>query len=78
MIWCIKTWIAYVKIQKHEEILSIMINLQLNCSLKVEFQKVEINKKKQIKFSIEHEYISDTESWIWPGMHSYLSGKTIN
>ena len=55
-----------------------MSNLQLNCSLKVEFQKVEINKKKQIKFSIEHEYISDTESWIWPGMHSYLSGKTIN
>ena len=48
MIWCIKTYeIAYVKIQKNEDILSIMSNLQPNCSsysysysLKVDFQKV--------------------------------------
>ena len=31
---------AYVKIQKSEDILSIMSNLQPNCSLKVDFQKV--------------------------------------
>ena len=40
MIWCIKTYtIAYVKIQKNEDILSIMPNLQ-PC-LKVDFQKVD-------------------------------------
>ena len=38
MIWYIKTYtIAYVKIQKSEDILSIM----LNCCLKVDFQKVD-------------------------------------
>ena len=43
MIWCIKTYIiAYVKIQeKNEDILSIMSNLQPNCCLKVDFQKVD-------------------------------------
>ena len=42
MIWCIKTdIIAYVKIQKYEDILSIMSNLQPNCFLKVDFQKVD-------------------------------------
>ena len=42
MIWCIKTYIiAYVKIQKNEDILSIMSNLQPNCYLKVDFQKVD-------------------------------------
>ena len=42
MIWCIKTYaIAYVKIQKNEDILSIMSNLQPNCCLKVYFQKVD-------------------------------------
>ena len=42
MIWCIKTYtIAYVKIQKFEDILSIMWNLQPNCCLKVDFQKVD-------------------------------------
>ena len=43
MIWCIKTYaIAYVKIQKkNEDILSIMSNLQPNCCLKVNFQKVD-------------------------------------
>ena len=42
MIWCIKTYtIAYVKIQKSEDILSIMSNLQPNCCLKVDFRKVD-------------------------------------
>ena len=42
MIWCIKTYtIAHIKIQKNEEKLSIMSNLQPNCCLKVDFQKVD-------------------------------------
>ena len=42
MIWCIKTCvIAYAKIQKNEDILSSMSNLQPNWYLKVDFQKVE-------------------------------------
>ena len=43
MIWCIKTYIiAYVKIQKkNEDTLSIMWNLQPNCCLKVDLQKVD-------------------------------------
>ena len=42
MIWCIKTYIiAYVKIQKNEDILYIMSNLQPNCCLKKDFQKVD-------------------------------------
>ena len=41
MIWSIKTYtIAYVQIQKND-ILSIMSNLQPNCCLKVDFQKVD-------------------------------------
>ena len=40
MIWCNKTYtIAYVKIQKMK--LSIMSNLQPNCCLKIDFQKVD-------------------------------------
>ena len=42
MIWCIKTYtIAYVKIQKYKDILSILSNLQPNCCLNAEFQKVD-------------------------------------
>ena len=42
MIWCIRTkTIAYVKIQKIEDILSIMSNLQPNCCIKVDLQKVD-------------------------------------
>ena len=42
MIWCIKTYIiAYIKIQKNENILSSMSNLQPNWCLKIEFQKVD-------------------------------------
>ena len=42
MIWNIKIYIiAYVKIQKKEDILSIMSNLQPNYCLKVDFQKVD-------------------------------------
>ena len=43
MIWCIKTYIlVYVKIQKKKKILlSIMSNLQLNCCLKVDLQKMD-------------------------------------
>ena len=43
MIWCIKTYIiAYVKIHKqNEDILSIMSNLQPNCCLKIDFQKMD-------------------------------------
>ena len=42
MIWCIKTYIiAYVKIQKNEDILSSMSNLQPNRCLKIDFQKVD-------------------------------------
>ena len=41
MIWCIKTYvIAYVKTQKKDS-LSIMSNLQPNCCLKFDFQKVD-------------------------------------
>ena len=40
MIWCIKTYIiAYVKIQKNEDILSSMSNLQPNWCLKLNFQR---------------------------------------
>ena len=42
IIWCIKTYIiAYVNIQNNEDILSIMSNLQPNCCLKIDFQKVD-------------------------------------
>ena len=42
MIWCIKTYIiAYVKIQKNEDLLSSMSNLQPNWRLKIDFQKVD-------------------------------------
>ena len=42
MIWCIKTYIIpYVKTQKKEDSLSIMSNLQPNCCLKFDFQKVD-------------------------------------
>ena len=41
MIWCIKTYIiAYVKTQKKDSS-SIMSNLQPNCCLKFDFQKVD-------------------------------------
>ena len=41
-IRCIKTYIiAYVKIKKNEDILSIMSNLQPNWGLKIDFQKVD-------------------------------------
>ena len=41
MIWCIKTYIiAYVKTKKYDS-LSIMSNLQPNCCLKFDFQKVD-------------------------------------
>ena len=40
MIWCIKTYIiAYVKTQKNK--ISIMSNLQPNCCLNFDFQKVD-------------------------------------
>ena len=40
MILCIKTYIiAYVKIQKNEDLLSSMSNLQPNWCLKIYFQK---------------------------------------
>ena len=39
---CIKTYtIAYAKIQKNDDLQSIMSNLQPNCCLKVDFQKVD-------------------------------------
>ena len=43
MIWCIKTYIiAYVKIpKKNWDSLSIMSNLQPNCCLEFDFQKVD-------------------------------------
>ena len=42
MIWCIKTYIiAYVKIQKNEDILSSMSNLQPNWCLKTDFLKAD-------------------------------------
>ena len=42
MIWFIKTYIvAYIKIQKNEDILSSMSNLQPNWCLKIDFQKVD-------------------------------------
>ena len=43
MIWCIKTYIiAYVKTHTHtKKLLSIMSNLQPNCCLKFDFQKVD-------------------------------------
>ena len=40
MIWCIKTYIiAYVKTKKDS--VSIMSNLQPNCCLKFDFQKMD-------------------------------------
>ena len=71
MIWCIKTYIiAYVKVQKNEDILSIMLNLQPNCCLKIDFQKVDQpaggkwlihdtkrckdNKLQSLKYAPEH------------------------
>ena len=45
MIWCIKTYItAYVKRTQKKDILSIVSNLQPNCCLKFDFQKVDIVK----------------------------------
>ena len=42
MIWCTKEYIiAYVKIQKNEDILSSMSNLQPKRCLKIDFQKVD-------------------------------------
>ena len=42
MVWCIKVYIiAYVKIQKNEDILSSMSNSQPNWCLKIDFQKVD-------------------------------------
>ena len=43
MIWCIKTYIiAYVKTpKKKKDSLSIMSNLQPNCCLEFDFQKVD-------------------------------------
>ena len=42
MIWCIKTYIiAYVKTPKKKDSLSIMSNLQPNCCLEFDFQKVD-------------------------------------
>ena len=72
MIWCIKTYtIAYVKKTKNEEILSIMSNLQPNCCLKVDFQKVEqdaggkwlIHDTKRRKDNQLHSVISMKQSW---------------
>ena len=40
MIWCVKTYIIdYVKTKKYS--LSIMSNLQPNCCVKFDFQKVD-------------------------------------
>ena len=42
MIWCIKTCIiAYVKKKRKKDSLSIMSNLQPNCCLKFDLQKVD-------------------------------------
>ena len=42
MIWCIKAYIiAYVKTHTHKKILSIMSNVQPDCCLKFDFQKVD-------------------------------------
>ena len=42
IIWCNETYIiAYVKIQKNEDILSSMSNPQPNWCLKIDFQKVD-------------------------------------
>ena len=42
MIWYIKTYIiAFVKIQKNEDVLSSMSSLQPNWCLKIDFQKVD-------------------------------------
>ena len=42
MIWCIKTYkIAFVKIQKDEDTLSSMSNLQANWCSQIDFQKVD-------------------------------------
>ena len=42
MTWCFKEYIiAYVKIQKNENILSSMSNLQPNWCLKIDLQKVD-------------------------------------
>ena len=41
-MWCIKTYtIAFVKIQKNDYLQAIMSNLQPNCCLRIDFQKVD-------------------------------------
>ena len=41
MTWCIKTWLHMSKHKKKIDSLSIMSNLQPNCCLKFDFQKVD-------------------------------------
>ena len=63
MIWCIKTYIiAYVKIQKNEDILSIMSNLQPNVRFKIDFQKV--NQHAGGKWLIHNTKRLDYKAWI--------------
>ena len=56
MIWCIKTYIiAYVKIQKNEDILSSMSNLQPNWCLKIDFQTVDQHASSYIHYKVYNE-----------------------
>ena len=49
MIWCIKTYIiAYVKIQKNEDILSSMSNLQPNWCFQNRFPKCRPTCRRQV------------------------------
>ena len=58
MIWCIKTYIiAYVKTQKKKYSLSILSNLQPNCCLEFDFQKVD----QQKNLGCHKYWLSDTK-----------------
>ena len=71
MIWCIKTYIiAYAKIQKNEDILSSILNLQPNWCLKIDFQTVDQHGDEISRPSYLHSGITFTRRkgrcWILP------------
>ena len=68
----LKTYIiAYVKIQKNKDILSVMSNLQPNCCLKIDFLKVgqHAGYHMTITEMISHSNLSDLfgimNAWLW-------------
>ena len=75
MIWCIKTYIiAYVKTHKKKDSLSIMSNLQPNCCLKFDFQKVDQHARgKWLIQDTKHRKDNQLQSLKLPSRISKLS-----